>query len=173
MKQVVIALAVAATLSGCASIVERDDAQIVPGTVSVRPYGMNYKISALVEASGDRKPVEIVATDCEKGHADYIWDGSAILESVAKNAILNGNTPKDKMFTQLCKQGYPLAQAMNDRVTPEQRDATLRAMYQMELERARRPVVVQPAPVIVQPAAPSSVDCTSNRVGTFTYTNCR
>jgi hypothetical protein len=106
------------------SAFERGEAQIVPGTVSVRPIGTNYQITALIEAGGDRKQVYIYATDCQDGHARHIWDGNISLGTLAENALLNGNTPKDKMFTQLCNEGLPLAHAMNDKVTPEQRAAT-------------------------------------------------
>jgi hypothetical protein len=106
------------------SAFERGEAQIVPGTVSVRPIGTNYQITALIEAGGDRRQVYIYATDCQDGHARYIWDGNISLGTLAQDALLTGTTPKDKMFTQLCNEGLPLAHAMNDKVTPEQRAAT-------------------------------------------------
>lgn len=76
---------------------------------------MSAKINALVQSGDDRKPVWVFATDCFADKHGDIRDGSTTLETVATNALLDGNTPKDKFFTQICYQGEPALREMMDR----------------------------------------------------------
>lgn len=117
--------------------IERDEARIVPGTVSAQPNGLEYQITALTEAGGNRQPVYILATDCRYGHARNILAGSAGLETAAGHVLLNGDRPEDRMFTQLCNEGMPLVLALDNRVTPEQRAARERAMDERESKQGR------------------------------------
>ena len=137
MKNLVIAVAVAAALTGCAGVAESAELQIVPGTISARPFLRDYGISALLTDGDQRLPIDVFASACQNGYGEMF--SADFREKVAKNAVLNGNTVGDQIFTQLCKEGLPLARAIDAKVTPEQRAARERGLQELERERARRP----------------------------------
>jgi hypothetical protein len=130
MKRFAIAIALAAALGGCSSSPISEHSNLVPGTMVVQPIGNSYSILALVETRGGRVPMKVLATRCEKKHGD-ILKADSLWDAYEADALLNGPAAKDQLFTQLCNEGMPVANAMEERLTPEQRAARERAVNQV------------------------------------------
>lgn len=127
MKRFAIAIALTAVLAGCANSPIGEYSNLVPGTLAVQPIGNSYSILALVETGGKHVPMKVLATRCEQRQGD-ILKADSLWAAYEKDALLNGPAPKDKLFTQLCNEGMPVAYAMEERMTPEQRAARERAV---------------------------------------------
>jgi len=130
MKHLAIAVALTAVLGGCASSPIGEHSNLVPGSMVVEPFGSSYAILALVETKGEHVPMKVLATRCEQRHGD-ILKAHSLWDAYENDALLNGPAPKDKLFTQLCSEGMPVAYAMEERMTPEQRAARDRAVNEL------------------------------------------
>ena len=130
MKRFAIAIALAAVLGGCASSPIGEHSNMVPGTMVVQPIGNSYAILALVETRDGRVPMKVLATRCEQKRGD-ILKAHSLWDAYEQDALLNGPAAKDQLFTQLCIEGMPVANAMEERLTPEQRAAREQAVNQV------------------------------------------
>jgi hypothetical protein len=125
-----LALAVSA-LWGCAtprSEIAAGQATLIPNSVSANPFGLNYKLSGIVDLKGRRISFWTWATDCSKGTGalestvNYVLDVPRE-EVIFDNLILTGSTPPDRLFHDICAAGLPLATAQEAQLTPEDRRA--------------------------------------------------
>ena len=111
-------------LSGCTIGMERGiqqgSAQLIPDTVSVRPFGMNYRISGIVERDGSRANVSVFGSDCQEGRGD-ITGADESEEFYIRNAMSRGADPADRLFSTLCRLGTSTADQMEAALTDEQR----------------------------------------------------
>lgn len=122
---IVSVLPISAVAANLQKAIDRGQATLVSGTLSVEPFGMNYRIVGVVEAKKLRAELVVSASDCEKGHGSL---GSTSTRSsldtlvFIDNLLLNGTTPADKLFAEFCRTGLPLATQLDDALTPEQRE---------------------------------------------------
>jgi hypothetical protein len=82
-------------------------ATLIPETVTVSPFGANYKIVGTVLVGERRAQVEVYETDCQKGFG--IITGSPEYIDI-QNVMASGDKPADRLFAQMCRIGGPTAQ---------------------------------------------------------------
>jgi hypothetical protein len=120
MQRFAVALALTAILGGCAraplgepstSSAIGEHSAVVPDTMAVKQMGDSYLMLALVEMKGEQVPMQVFAADCERKQGS-ILKAHSLWDAYEKDALLNGPSPKDKVFTQLCNAGLPVARAM-------------------------------------------------------------
>jgi hypothetical protein len=187
LRKIILTLALTGIAAGCVSTpssrisVGKEQVKLIPETVAVRPFGLNLEISGVVEISGERYKVATYGSDCGDKHGDV-----KVGESYdrIKNAIYNGTTPGDRLFTDLCDKGYPKAKAYHEEkerrwnsLTPEQREAeqaqaaaAARMLLQMEGQRQDRR---QQQDLIDAIRERNNINCESTRSGSTVTTNCR
>jgi hypothetical protein len=141
-------IAAVAVLHGCATN-PRDEiaagrARLIPDSVSIEPWGLNYKVKGVVELKGARVGVQTWATDCQKGKGslkstDFVssaWSGGSWIGFNQLTAT--GTTEPDKLFHDICAAGLRLAFAAEASLTPEARKAREERM-QMQFPGTPRP----------------------------------
>jgi hypothetical protein len=106
-------------LAGCATprtAMEHGTARLLPDSVYVGPFVGNPRnafIYGVIEGSGQRETISIVATDCDHGVGTIFFSGASVNlhdSNHMDNLLFSGNTPADKMFKDLCTIGLPLVE---------------------------------------------------------------
>ncbi len=101
--------------------INSSEAKLIAGTVTARPLGFNYKISALVDVNGKRTRMWTFRTLCEQGFGRLSFEDYSDLPTIYNPTIYNlqrsGTTHSDKLFDEICTQGMPSAyrQMNNDK----------------------------------------------------------
>lgn len=122
-----------AVLHGCATTprdeIARGRAQLIPDSVSIEPWGLNYKVKGVVELKGARVGLQTWATDCQKGKGslkstDFVSSGGTSGSWIGFNELTaTGTTAPDKLFHDICAAGLRLAYAAEAGLTPDARKA--------------------------------------------------
>ena len=114
-------------LSGCSSSgpIKRGEYRLFPETITVSRFGGNYKISAAIEIAGKRNVVVTTAWDCTDRRGE-LYFGQMLSNDSITNVILNGPEQADKLFTQICAAGVPIALNIEDGLSPQQKAARKR-----------------------------------------------
>ena len=130
---------IAFTLAGCAispkASLEAGEAKLMAGTVTVDVIS----IKGIVEVKGKRTGVQTYISDCRNGHGNLRVDAIPYAEYVP-NVVASQTSPADRVFSELCQQGLPIAvrdEAERARrfaaMTPEEREAQRRALRELFL----------------------------------------
>lgn len=124
-------------ITGCSSTgpIKKGEYKLFPETVSVRPFGNNYTISAGIDIAGKRNTIATFWPDCLKKYGD-IYVGRALSDDKIEGVRFNGTDPADRLFTELCQAGMPIAKRMEDSLTPQQKaarerqtESTIRSLF--------------------------------------------
>ncbi len=124
-------------LAGCSSTgpIKKGEYKLFPETVSVSPFGNNYTIAAGIDLAGKRNTVVTFYGDCSKRYGS-VYIGRALSDDRLENLRLGGSDPADRLFAQLCQAGVPIADRMEDRLSPQQKatrsqqtESTIRQIY--------------------------------------------
>ena len=126
-------IAAVAVLHGCATT-PRDQiaagrARLIPDSVTIEPWGLNYKVKGVVELKGERVGLQTWATDCQKGKGslkstDFVSNGWTGGSWIGFNELTaTGTAAPDKLFRDICAAGLRLAFAAEAGLTPDARKA--------------------------------------------------
>jgi hypothetical protein len=143
--------------AGCASKPPRLDKQIttghallLPGSIYVTSWGVDYKLHAVLQLKGRRVGVEAWATDCIRGVGTLRAPG-ALQDPVSflspeyggsmqfQNLIDDGGEPTDRMFHTLCDQGIPLVEDLETSLSAEDRAKAEAFFNRMKWRAAKKP----------------------------------
>lgn len=143
----VIILSLLSISAGCATAPtywDSDGVALVADTIQWRPFGLNYKISGLVQnEAGERVKAEAVATECEQGYGSLSIN--PYTPGTPSTVLRTGPTRADQVFDGLC--GYAMDEifAHEDGLTEEQRQQraaaarnVAKALLLQDAARARR-----------------------------------
>ena len=116
---------VIAGLSACATpltpttTVQNGSAHLMPGTLKVGVF----KIASLAVAGDLRFEVKVAISDCRAGRGDIEIPGSGRVY----NAVATQTQPADRLFSDLCRDGLPIAERQEEQerqymmtLTPDQ-----------------------------------------------------
>lgn len=135
--KIAYALTIGFILAGCSSTgpIKTGEYQLFPETVSVSPFGNNYTITAGIDLAGKRNTIATFYGDCSKRYGD-LYIGRVLSNDRLENLRVGGSDPADKLFTQLCQAGVPIANRMEDKLSPQQKvirsqqtESTIRQIY--------------------------------------------
>src|SRR5258708_5426901 len=110
-----IAASSCATRIPTAKAIRDGHAELIEGSIAIfRIQGNpdNATISALVVVEGQRRAVEVFASSCSQGVGSIELKESedwVRTEFSVSNLLVNGRSPSDRLFAQICKIGLPKA----------------------------------------------------------------
>ena len=116
---VIVGLSACATPLTPTKTVQDGSAQLMPGTLKVGVF----KIASLAVAGEIRFEVKVSISDCRAGRGDIEMPGGGRIY----NAVSAQTQPSDRIFSNLCRVGIPIADAQEEQerryistLTPEQ-----------------------------------------------------
>lgn len=120
-------------LSACGNTgaISRGEWRQTAAPVLVRSFGMNYEISTVVLVNDRPQEVIALGTDCQKTTGSLTVGDSIINNPSINNVYTYGTSPADKLFAYLCREGLPIVEGIEDKLTAQDRYERARRTHQL------------------------------------------